>query len=191
MDINEKIKLSQHNNSIHFFKQGIFAQLFGVSLYLAITELKLSVKVCGVRYKKFHNSLILRAGLPIAALEKRYSNFLITREYGYEFMGNWLFDNEHYQAWKNIQLAELLKQVSKQQSLKPQCKKFIINQQSSKLNHDGTLELADKVSFDTWQLTLSEQEYQFLKNWQPDKYPASLESGFIRGLSKKISSQSA
>ncbi|OCG23488.1 hypothetical protein A9G11_05880 [Gilliamella sp. wkB108] len=108
MNIEQKLKQSQCCDSIYFFREGVFAQLFGVSLYLAITELKLGVKVCGYRYKKLDNLMVLRAGLPILVLEKRYATQLLKQSYGYEIKGNWQVDLANYKAWYTTQLNELL-----------------------------------------------------------------------------------
>ena len=52
MNIEEKLKLSQQSDCIYFFRERMFAQVYGVSLYLATT--KLNLKVYCQQYNKLN-----------------------------------------------------------------------------------------------------------------------------------------
>lgn len=181
MDIIDKLEKSNSRTSIYFFKQGIFAQLYGMSLYLARIELNLLVKVCGVRHKKCGGDLILRGGLPVSTLEKHFGRRLIHHDYGYEIrLTHEIEDLTDYNSWYLKQKNYLLKKEAIERNNKTELVEAEKNLEVSALSR----ELAASR-----QLTLSEQEYYFLMNWRQDKYPSSIESGFIRGLKEKILSQ--
>ena len=82
MNIEQKLKLSQQTDYIYFFREGIFAQLYGVSLYLAVTRLNLDLNLCLYKYKSLSNQKILRAGLPTKKLESLLPNGLAIKIFG-------------------------------------------------------------------------------------------------------------
>lgn len=108
MNIEKKLVYSQSSKSIYFFRERMFAQMYGMSLYLAIKELKLRINVTGKRYKKLQNKLVLRGGLPLVWLEKHYQEKLIYHSYGYELKGNWQEDIKDYYVWQKSEYIAVL-----------------------------------------------------------------------------------
>lgn len=161
MNIAQKLQYSQCIDRIYFFREGMFAQLYGVSLYLAITRLNLDIKLCIYRYKSLSNKPILRAGLPTNKLEKLNINGLLKTDFGYEYVNNWNIDHVVYRAWYESQLSLLLNSSEK---------------------------LPSSLNKNLIPLWLTEREYSFLISWQQGKYPVGTEFRFVERLSKKIAS---
>ena len=188
MKIEDKLKLSNEWCSIFFFTEGIFAQVFGVSLYIAVAHFGLAAKVCGYRYKKLGNHMVLRAGLPTKTLEQRYGNMLIKHEFGYEIKYGLEPNDADYQEWHDENMANLLSQ----EQLLARHKTLHSESQSSKAEVKTACAPTPTPSAPQENLnaalsiTLSKQEVEFLQSWLIDKYPSSIESGFIRGLQQKV-----
>ncbi|MBI0154612.1 MULTISPECIES: hypothetical protein [unclassified Gilliamella] len=167
MNIEQKLKLSQQTDYIYFFREGIFAQLYGVSLYLAVTRLNLDLNLCLYKYKSLSNQKILRAGLPTKKLESLLPNGLANCQFGYSYKNLWHVDRNSYNRWYKKNTSELLSINCKNKHSK------------------------DFLSKELIPLWLTEEERQFLLNWQKDKYGQSTEQQFIDTLQRKIVSSYA
>ena len=167
MNIEQKLKLSQQTDYIYFFREGIFAQLYGVSLYLAVTRLNLDLNLCLYKYKILSNQKILRAGLPTKKLESLLPNGLANCQFGYSYKNLWHVDKNSYNRWYKKNTSELLSINCKNKHSK------------------------DFLSKELIPLWLTEEERQFLLDWQKDKYRQATEQYFIETLQRKIVSSYA
>lgn len=165
MKIKDKLAYSQLWDRIYFFKEGMFVQLYGVSLYLALKEINLNIKVHYRNYKMISDKPILRAGFPISGLNKLSIGDLKEREFGYELPGAWERDIEGYRNWYREQLAILGIGAEKNRE-----------------------QLIEKQLKPLW---LTEKEYCFLCGWRKGKYPLETEYEFILRLQQKIASSNA
>ena len=114
MNIEEKLKLSQQSDCIYFFRERMFAQVYGVSLYLATTKLNLNLKVYCQQYKKLNNKKVLKAGISIPKLIGLFSDQLIPQSYGYQLRWNLQVDLTKFIKWQKLQFTaiEQLEMVS-------------------------------------------------------------------------------
>ncbi|MBI0037932.1 MULTISPECIES: hypothetical protein [Gilliamella] len=188
MNIEEKLKLSQQSDCIYFFRERMFAQVYGVSLYLAATKLNLDLKVYCQQYKKLNNKKVLKAGISIPKLIGLFSDQLIVQSYGYQLRGNWQINLTQVIEWQKLQFTaiEQLRMMSALPNITEPNSSHLSNRKDK-----ARLALAGKHSQDAWHLMLSEREYNYLKDWKKGKYPLSIDLSFIEKLSQKIASSRA
>lgn len=185
MKIEDKLCYSEQRGRIYFFREGVFGSIYGFSLYLAVTQLKLRVRVCGHRYKKLGEEMVLRGGMPISWILKSYGHALIRHSFGYELQGDWDVDINDYYNWRYNNLSRLVRAEHFK------LKALQVNlPQETVLNHEKNEEdrkvLVAKLLNDSRQLMLSVQEYYFLQDWEPNKYAHEIESRFIEELKKRL-----
>ena len=132
-----------------------------------MTRLNLDLNLCLYKYKSLSNQKILRAGLPTKKLESLLPNGLANCQFGYSYKNLWHVDRNSYNRWYKKNTSELLSINCKNKHSK------------------------DFLSKELIPLWLTEEERQFLLNWQKDKYRQATEQYFIETLQRKIVSSYA
>lgn len=170
MDIFEKLTQSKNSDIIYFYREGIFAQLYGVSLYLAINQLALPLTLRARRYKKLSDRYILCAGLPTKLLENLSIKNLQKTSFGYELKNDLIVDYRHYQIWYHQKLNQSLIEQN------------LLNR---------TQQINENLIRGLKPVWLNEKEYNFIQTWHRGKYRPGLELQFMEMLQRKIASSCA
>lgn len=108
MRIIEKLKQSKSIDNIYFYRERMFVQLYGVSLYLALEVLNLPLTMRIKRYKKLANKPILQAALLDKAMLNLNISGLTKTEFGYILPNSRSVDLLVYRLWHDKQLKQLL-----------------------------------------------------------------------------------
>lgn len=113
MNIVEKLKQSKRIDNIYFYRERMFVQLYGVSLYLSLKELDLPLTVRLKRYKTLGNKAILNAGMPLKSLINLDITDLIVTDSGFKIPNSWSFEPVSYHDWYERKLKQLLSEEEK------------------------------------------------------------------------------
>lgn len=113
MNITEKLKQSERFDNIYFYRERMFVQLYGVSLYLSLKELDLPLNMRVKRYKMLGNKAILNAGMPLKSLINLDITDLIVTDSGFKIPNSWSFEPVSYHDWYERKLKQLLSKEEK------------------------------------------------------------------------------
>lgn len=113
MNITEKLKQSERFDNIYFYRERMFVQLYGVSLYLSLKELDLPLNMRVKRYKMLGNKAILNAGMPLKSLINLDITNLIVTDSGFKIPNSWSFEPVSYHDWYERKLKQLLSKEEK------------------------------------------------------------------------------
>lgn len=113
MNITEKLKQSERIDNIYFYRERMFVQLYGISLYLSLKELGLPLNLRVKRYKMLGNRAILNAGMPLKSLLNLDITDLIVTDSGFKIPNCWSFDSLSYHNWYGRKLKQLLSEEEK------------------------------------------------------------------------------
>lgn len=161
MNIQDKLGLSGRDGKLALIQEGLFLRCYDQSLFLLVQFFYPTLKVCGKSFKNLQGQWVLYGGFPKTKLAGLFSGVALHQtEWGIDVPCDEINENE-YQIWRQQQIMNI------DEDLKTQKVEAVLN-------------VTEKT------MILSEAEYRFLAQWEPGRFPASVDAGFIQGLKSTI-----
>lgn len=170
MNIEQKLAYSERGDRVYFFRERMFLKLYGLSLYIGVTELKLPVSLELKRYKLLENKAVLQASLLSKKLNGLEIKGILEKNYGYTLKGQWSLNYDKYKSWYKEQLMKLTEQEAKEQKL---------------------LEIEKNLDQGLKALWLTEGEYKLIKSCLEDSAQNYKLQRLVTELRRKIASSCA
>ncbi|WP_272668161.1 hypothetical protein [Providencia sp. PROV117] len=157
MKIQDKLALSGRNGTLALIDEGLFLRCYDKSLFLLVQFFYPELKVCGKSFKNLQGQWVLYGGFPKTKLAGLFSGVALHQtEWGIDVPCDEANETE-YPIWRQQQLTNIDEGLNAQKA-------------------EAVLNVTEKT------MTLNEAEYRFLAQWEPGRFPASVDAGFIQGL---------
>ncbi len=186
MIIEEKLIICQRRNYLSLIEEGIFLRAYNQSAYILTQYYYNDLKVMNNMIKKLNNRKIVFCAFPKKQIMKRLSNVHKT-EWGYELRGD--FDLSNYKNWFQHKLSlesdfpykkNIKTQNFNQNSNHLEVGEIISKQQLNKSMNDNLLNSVPH------NIQLTQQQLNFLKNWQKGKCLPIFMENFIESIRQQL-----
>ena len=153
----EKLALSQRAGKLTLIQEGMFLRCYNQSLFSLVQHIYPELKVSGKSFKNCQGQVVFYGGFPKDALSSRLCGVEVREtEWGIEIDCD-VINEEAYQTWRQNHLVSVENAVNSQR----------VNE-VAKVNSKS--------------IQLSDAEYRFLSEWEPGRFPDSVDKGFIQGI---------